>query len=252
MLQLPEQPSSIRNITSLIEPISRNEFDVVSITDSSPTIPLPQVPEIIIHILEYVPQTPSEYFIFGQVSVQFYLAAHTFFDLSKVAFNNYNNDWNYEHLSLQLWKNMVLKAWPNFGTFSFLFSNNVDPNANIQNWVKVYKRRNKVQNTLTWDEHLIDDCSRMTFKCPLKFEALQETEDENQRFCNKCEKIVYHCDSQEELDMRRKNKECVSFFVRINELQEIDDWMGGDMDELTDNDYIEDDPISPTNSLDDY
>jgi hypothetical protein len=72
----------------------------------------------------------------------------------------------------------------------------------------------------------------MAFKCPLKFEGLQETEDEKVRFCTKCEKNVYHCDNQEERDMRRKNKQCVAFFVKIDDL--IDEWMGED-------EYIPDD-----------
>ena len=111
--------------------------------------------------------------------------------------------------------------------------NNVDPNSNTQNWVKVFQRRIKMHNKLAFGENLITDCPEMAFKCPLKFEDLKQTDNESVRFCDQCEKQVYHCDNNDELQVHRKERHCVAFFVKVNNIEE--EWMG-DMyvpDEMT-------------------
>jgi hypothetical protein len=122
---LPDRPSVIGSIISLLQPSrkSHDRSEKITTLEQEQITPFPQIPEVIIHVLSYIPLEPGDYLNFGLVSVNFYLAAHTYFDLSKVSFKNYNNDWHLEHLSLQLWKNMVLEEWPNFGSFCFQFTN---------------------------------------------------------------------------------------------------------------------------------
>jgi hypothetical protein len=111
----------IDNIISFFKPSRQQKKIEKPIREkfTPPSVPFPQIPEIINHVLEYLPQTAHEYSNFGKASVQFYLASHTFMDFSKVQLKNMPKDWSHEHLAMQLWKNMVLAYWPNFGIFLF-------------------------------------------------------------------------------------------------------------------------------------
>jgi hypothetical protein len=53
---------------------------------------------------------------------------------------------------------------------------------------------------------------------------LQTTENEGIRFCNKCEKQVFHCDNDKQLASHREARHCVAFFVKVNNIEE--EWMG--------------------------
>jgi hypothetical protein len=51
-----------------------------------------------------------------------------------------------------------------------------------------------------------------SFKCEMKWGKLNETDDENIKFCDSCQKEVYFCNSDEELVEAIKRNKCVSIF----------------------------------------
>lgn len=58
---------------------------------------------------------------------------------------------------------------------------------------------------------------RFAFKCEAKWDDLSETEDEDVRFCNSCEKEVYFCINDDELARAVRLNRCVAF-VRMQDI----------------------------------
>lgn len=58
---------------------------------------------------------------------------------------------------------------------------------------------------------------RFAFKCDMKWDDLSETEDEDIRFCNSCEKEVYFCINDDELARAVRLNRCVAF-VRMQDI----------------------------------
>ena len=52
----------------------------------------------------------------------------------------------------------------------------------------------------------------LSYKCPNDWDALSETDDENIRFCNECEKEVFFCHDDEDLAKGIRLNRCVAFF----------------------------------------
>jgi hypothetical protein len=58
---------------------------------------------------------------------------------------------------------------------------------------------------------------RFAFKCEMKWDDLNETGDEDIRFCNSCEKEVYFCINDDELTRAVRLNRCVAF-VRMEDI----------------------------------
>ena len=64
-------------------------------------------------------------------------------------------------------------------------------------------------------ESFIENC-RMIVECPMRFSQLQDIEgldNTKERFCDKCEKIVYRTNNLETLKTLSRKGECVSFYI---------------------------------------
>ncbi len=74
----------------------------------------------------------------------------------------------------------------------------------------------------------------MEFICPLKFEDLKTTTNNNVRFCNTCHKNVYRVETMTELKQLQREGKCVSFRVEYEADTDVDvmgglgdhDWFG--------------------------
>ena len=53
-------------------------------------------------------------------------------------------------------------------------------------------------------------CKFIKKPCPLRWESLNETDDENIRFCDQCEKNVHFCVSDEEAISHAKQNHCIA------------------------------------------
>jgi hypothetical protein len=95
-------------------PTSQEIFEPYYRTHETP--PLPLVPEIILHVLEYLPLEPKQYSTFGRVCIMFYIASNAFLDKSKVRLlHNYDHvthQWPYEKFSMYQWRRMTVKQFP--------------------------------------------------------------------------------------------------------------------------------------------
>ena len=58
---------------------------------------------------------------------------------------------------------------------------------------------------------------RFAFKCEMKWDDLNETGDEDVRFCNSCEKEVHFCINDDELARAVRLNRCVAF-VRMQDI----------------------------------
>jgi hypothetical protein len=56
----------------------------------------------------------------------------------------------------------------------------------------------------------------MEYECPKSWETLTATKRTDIRFCNHCNKKVYLCASQEEIDAAATLKKCVAYDVHTN------------------------------------
>ena len=54
-----------------------------------------------------------------------------------------------------------------------------------------------------------EECA-LTFKCPLKWEDLEKTDDEDVRYCKECMENVYQVPNLLAFKKRAKEKKCVS------------------------------------------
>lgn len=53
---------------------------------------------------------------------------------------------------------------------------------------------------------------KVKYKCPLEWNNLEETEDSEIRFCNECNKNVYHCETSIDIDKHIKLNNCIAYF----------------------------------------
>lgn len=60
-------------------------------------------------------------------------------------------------------------------------------------------------------KRLISHCGiEFQFQCPMEWELLSTTAEEDIRFCRKCEKNVYFCHSDEEVAAHAKVNHCIA------------------------------------------
>jgi len=63
----------------------------------------------------------------------------------------------------------------------------------------------------------IENCaSDWEYACPRRWEALSETANSNERFCETCKEIVYLCSTEKELSTRVEQRRCVAFDLRAD------------------------------------
>ena len=72
----------------------------------------------------------------------------------------------------------------------------------------------------TWlarlDRAAVENCGlRFQFECPKRWEALQEADEGRVRFCDACQKRVYHCATVEEAREHALRGECVAVDSRL-------------------------------------
>jgi len=60
----------------------------------------------------------------------------------------------------------------------------------------------------------IKNCE-FVFKCPMQWEELTETDIENKKFCESCNKPVIFCETPEELEAAAKNRDCVAVQIGL-------------------------------------
>lgn len=82
--------------------------------------------------------------------------------------------------------------------------------------------------------HYIDNCR--LFRCPLRWDALTETEEPGVKHCPSCEKNVYFCESLDDARERAANNQCVAIHDSVFARQDgtrssVSDIMMGGMDE---------------------
>jgi hypothetical protein len=59
----------------------------------------------------------------------------------------------------------------------------------------------------------INNCEEVytfEYKCPLEWKNLKKTEDSKVRFCDECNKNVYRCKTDEEIDKHRQLNHCIA------------------------------------------
>ena len=62
----------------------------------------------------------------------------------------------------------------------------------------------------------IENCEySVKYECPLKWKNLKKTDDPTIRFCNECNKNVYRCKTEQDLDEHIKLNHCIA----VNEPQ---------------------------------
>ena len=61
------------------------------------------------------------------------------------------------------------------------------------------------------NEKRIENCEyRFDFKCPLKWESLELTDNRDIRFCKSCIRNVYQCNNKEDFIYHSKAGHCIS------------------------------------------
>ena len=61
---------------------------------------------------------------------------------------------------------------------------------------------------------------RFAFRCPMIWEKLITTEQENIRYCSECDRGVHRCKTDEELAIAIKQNYCVAINVERDEMPE--------------------------------
>lgn len=62
------------------------------------------------------------------------------------------------------------------------------------------------------------------FKCPKQWDALKPTDNEDQRYCNECNQIVYFCHTPDELMAAIQANRCVA--IRVETPSGVDTRVG--------------------------
>lgn len=76
------------------------------------------------------------------------------------------------------------------------------------------------------------NCTKLfKFRCPRKWESLEETAEENVRFCKSCQKNVRLCTTPE--DIKRYTGTCVAIFL------DADGYLAAKQRATAEKDYIE-------------
>ena len=57
--------------------------------------------------------------------------------------------------------------------------------------------------------NVIRNCE-FRFKCPKQWASLEATQNEKERFCSQCQRLVYHCKTPEELQLAINKNRCVA------------------------------------------
>ena len=58
---------------------------------------------------------------------------------------------------------------------------------------------------------VIDNCEfQFEYKCPLEWKNLNKTKDSKVRFCNECNKNVYRCRTEKDIDKHVELNHCIA------------------------------------------
>jgi len=166
-------------------------------------------PELLLHILEYLKNEPVQLLVScSRVCIEWNLILMKTTTIKQVQSRGYNPV-QYAHLRNRFWKHVVLYTWPTF-----------NPDLRISDWYSVFKRRfrAKLYNSTA---NLIDNCIELQYKCPLIYDELQSTGDEDVKFCNTCKKKVYHCWTMDQLKKHSMKGDCVAFFPEYEDHYEM-------------------------------
>ena len=75
------------------------------------------------------------------------------------------------------------------------------------------------------NSNAIKNCT-LKFRCPLKWEVLQLTNEAGVRYCGECCKSVYYCQTKVELDKALSEGKCVALKIELEEPDFDDELMG--------------------------
>jgi hypothetical protein len=114
---------------------------------------------------------------------------------------------------------VVKKANPIWRDIFCFYFNKQHPNLKTRSWHMMLLRRRKVEQEAKLEkepeESFIENC-KMYVDCPMRYSQLEEIEGLNpkrEKFCQKCQKIVYRTNDLSTLKMLSRRGECVSFYV---------------------------------------
>ena len=75
-----------------------------------------------------------------------------------------------------------------------------------------------VDEPLRREVHYVQNCRLL--RCPLRWDALTETEEPGVKHCSSCEKNVYFCENLDDARERAANNQCVAIHSSVFVLQE--------------------------------
>ena len=67
------------------------------------------------------------------------------------------------------------------------------------------------------DENITIRNCKFAYKCEMKWDELDETEEDEIKFCRGCQKEVFLCETDEELTQSIKRNRCVAIFYPSRE-----------------------------------
>jgi len=76
----------------------------------------------------------------------------------------------------------------------------------------IYSGGGEVKEEIEYDFSKIKgfmDCA-LSYRCPLKWDDLKKTDNENVRFCTECMENVYHVENLIDFKQKVKEKKCIS------------------------------------------
>jgi hypothetical protein len=65
--------------------------------------------------------------------------------------------------------------------------------------------------------HIACESVEWEFRCPMRWDELETTEDASTRYCDRCEKTVHYCSTVEELNTFAGDKKCIAWSNRPRE-----------------------------------
>lgn len=102
----------------------------------------------------------------------------------------------------EVWRHLFRRNWPTAYT-----------DLKVKSWMSMYQARFHVARFDAYDSHPIENCE-FEFQCPIMWEELITTNNEAERFCDKCQKTVYEVSDTETLDKYARMGRCVSLILR--------------------------------------
>jgi hypothetical protein len=111
-------------------------------------------------------------------------------------------------LANQIWKSLFMQAW-----------SLQNPNLKLRSWHNLFKSRKlsmrASQGPFAPASHPIENCE-FEFQCPLMWEnLLDRRQNQNERFCDKCQKMVYSVEDEATLRDHVSKGRCVSLVKKV-------------------------------------